>query len=539
MKHVINGKRASSNDYIMKYLNDTIEPGSTILDLGCGPKLYSSPFIQRCSKIVTVDAWENVQPDIVADLENTSVFDITKGEKFDYVLMIDFIEHLDKNIGLKLIENVKRICNKEIILLTPLEEIWTDNHENVEDESLWCYGNKFDIHKSLWHKSEFKEWIDLKLPGLDNYFVGTFNPNTNDTRILTILGTRPEIIRLSRIIPKLDKICNHYILHTGQNFDPNLSDIFFNELGIRQPDFIVDNNSSNLSDQLSNIYKEVERCINHFKPDKVLILGDTNSGLSSIICEKLGVPVYHMEAGNRCYDLKVPEEKNRKVIDSTSSYNLPYTELSRQNLLREGFANNKIFVTGNPIKEVLDFYKNKIDASNILTNLNLEKEKFILVTAHRAENVDVESRLKSIFTALDRLSKEYKIVFSCHPRTKQKIQKFGIVVNSNIYVTEPLGFFDFVNLEKNCFMTITDSGTVQEELCIFNKPTITIRDSTERPETVWCGSNIVSGLDPKSILQAYETIKTCDTNWIIPLEYNKNNVSDTVVNILLGNNYDV
>ena len=535
MKHIINGKRASSNDHIMKYLNDRIEPGSTILDLGCGPKLYSSPFISKCSKIVTVDAWANVEPDIVADLEKTSVFDITKGEKFDYVLMIDFIEHLEKNIGLRLIENVKKICNKEIILLTPLEEIWTDNHENVEDESLWCYGNKFDIHKSLWHRSDFKDWNNLKLPGLDNYFIGAFNPNLNDNRILTILGTRPEIIRLSRIIEKLDKLSNHYVLHTGQNYDPNLSDVFFQDLKIRKPDFIVENNSLSLSEQLSKIYSEVERCIKHFKPNKVLILGDTNSGLSSIICEKLGIPVYHMEAGNRCYDLKVPEEKNRKVIDAISSYNLPYTELSRQNLLREGFSNNKIFVTGNPIKEVLDYYKEQIDNSNILTTLNLQHQQYVLVTAHRAENVDIENRLKNITSALESISKNYKVVFSCHPRTRQKMIEFGISLNSDIIVTDPLGFFDFVHLEKNCFLTITDSGTVQEELCIFKKPTITIRDSTERPETVWCGSNIVSGLDPNAILQAFKIMETCSKDWEIPIEYNKNNVSDTVVNILLGN----
>jgi len=355
-------------------------------------------------------------------------------------------------------------------------------------------------------------------------------------KVLTILGTRPEIIRLSRIIPKLDDVCNHKILHTGQNYDPLLNEIFFNELGIRSPDIIIDNKGTSFAEQIGNTFKGVENYVNEFKPDKVLILGDTNSGLSAFICERLGIPVYHMEAGNRCFDLKVPEEKNRKVIDSISSINLPYTNLSRENLLREGVPNNRIHVTGNPIKEVIDHYDTKIQNSNILEKLNLEKGKYIIATAHRAENVDDEQRLKNLFNSFEEIAKEYKIVFSCHPRTKQKLEKFGMNIdNPNIIICEPLGFFDFVKLEKNSYMAITDSGTVQEEMCLFNKPTVTIRDTTERPETVWCGSNIVSGLEKEQILLCYERMKQTETSWEIPMGYNKDNVSDTVINIVCSN----
>lgn len=354
------------------------------------------------------------------------------------------------------------------------------------------------------------------------------------SKILTILGTRPEIIRLSRIIPKLDEVSDHKILYTGQNYDPLLSEIFFKELNVRTPDITIDSRSDSFSGQLSKILTGVEQYITEFNPDKVLILGDTNSGLSAIVCERLGIPVYHMEAGNRCYDLKVPEEKNRKLIDSISSINLPYTWQSRENLLREGIANNKIYVTGNPIKEVLDYYLGSINQSNVLEKLNIERENYIIATAHRAENVDIEKRLISIIESLIEISHDQPVVFSCHPRTKQKLSKLNIDIPKKLIISEPFGFFDFVKLEMNSSLAITDSGTVQEEMCIFKKPTITIRDTTERPETVWCGSNVVSGLEKNNILNLYRSLKKT-SSWEPPEEYLKNNVSDTVVNIMLSN----
>ena len=353
------------------------------------------------------------------------------------------------------------------------------------------------------------------------------------TKVLTILGTRPEIIRLSCIIPKLDAACDHYVLHTGQNYDNNLSELFFQELELRKPNKIIDSKSQSFSEQLGKIFIGVEQAINEFNPTKVLVLGDTNSGLSAFIVERFNIPVYHMEAGNRCNDLKVPEEKNRKVIDAISTYNLPYTELSRQNLLREGVPNNKIAVTGNPIKEVINKYQNKISQSSILAKLNLQPKDYVIVTAHRAENVDDDIRLKSIFAALQEIAKEYKVVFSCHPRTRDKIQKFNVNTD-NIIVSEPFGFFDFVNLEQNCFMAISDSGTVQEEMCLFKIPTVTIRDTTERPETVWCGSNVISGLDKTNIIACFNRMKLSNRNWEIPVEYDRDNVSDVVVNMLLS-----
>lgn len=355
----------------------------------------------------------------------------------------------------------------------------------------------------------------------------------NKKRILTILGTRPEIIRLSRIIPKLDKTTKHHILHTGQNYDPNLNSIFFKELGLRKPDTILES-SGTLAEQLSITFKGVEDCVNKFNPDAVLVLGDTNSGLSSVICERMGIPVYHMEAGNRCFDLKVPEEKNRKVIDAISSFNLAYTNGSQDNLVREGQSLDRALVIGNPIKEVIDYYEQEINDSKILKKLKLYPNRYIIATAHRAENVDDSDRLKNIFAAFEIISAEYPIVFSCHPRTAQKLKDFNVSTN-NIIVTEPLGFFDFVNLEKNSFMAITDSGTVQEEMCLFNIPTVTIRDTTERPETVKCGSNKVTGLSVEGIVQGYWTMKSRGRGWIVPEEYLRNSVSDTVLQLLLDN----
>ena len=286
-------------------------------------------------------------------------------------------------------------------------------------------------------------------------------------KILTILGTRPEIIRLSLIIEKLDNLCEHRILHTGQNYDHNLGDIFFEQMGIRKPDVTLNNSNNSQGKQIGIILDGTEKMIDEFQPDKVLILGDTNSGLSSIVCKRRGIPVYHMEAGNRCYDERVPEESNRKIIDNMSTINMPYTELSRQNLLREGFSNNKIITTGNPIKEVIDSYQHKIDQSQILESLSLKPNKYVISTAHRAENVDNRDSLKNIIDALKEISKDFDVVFSCHPRTRNKLTKFNIDCG-DIKVIDPIGFFDFVHLEQNCYMAISDSGTVQEELCLLS-----------------------------------------------------------------------
>lgn len=357
------------------------------------------------------------------------------------------------------------------------------------------------------------------------------------TKVLTILGTRPEIIRLSLIMPLLDSLCDHTILHTGQNYTPSLGDIFFEELKLRKPDIQLSCNDPTLSGQLSHIFKGVEEALKVVKPDKVLILGDTNSALAAVICERLGFPVYHMEAGNRCYDLKVPEEKNRKIVDAISSYNMPYTPGSRENLIREGIDKRKIFTSGNPIKEVME--KNLTSAfcsaGKLLGNFGIRRKEYILVTAHRAENVDIESRLVGIFDALNDISNKIKVIFSCHPRTKDKMKKFNIVTSPNIRICDPFGFADFLGLEHSCAVAITDSGTVQEECCILNVPTITIRDTTERPETVECGSNTVSGVTTEKILEAYRRIHNI-RKWELPIGYSDTNVSSKVVNFILQEN---
>lgn len=355
-------------------------------------------------------------------------------------------------------------------------------------------------------------------------------------KILTVLGTRPEIIRLSRVIEKLDSICDHFLVHTGQNYDPNLNDIFFQELGIRAPNAYLDAKGP-FGEQVGIILNKIEQVMLAEKPDKFLVLGDTNSALAAIVAKRLGIPVYHMEAGNRCYDDRVPEEVNRRIIDHCSDVLMPYTERSRQNLRREGIASQRIYVTGNPILEVIKHYQPQIDTAGVFNKLNIAPGEYFLVTLHRAENVDGEARLKQFADALDRIQKqyEYSVIVSTHPRTRSRLEAFGISVsNPDIRFMEPFGFFDFVALEQKAFCVLSDSGTVQEECAIFKVPNVTLRDVTERPETIECGSNILSGADPGQILDCVNTVLSRTANWSPPVEYLVENVSQTVIKILMG-----
>lgn len=356
-------------------------------------------------------------------------------------------------------------------------------------------------------------------------------------KIVTILGTRPEIIRLSLIIKKLDKLAHHVLVHTGQNYEESLNDVFFKELDIRNADYFMGVRSASLGEQIAKILEGTERILKLENPDKVLLLGDTNSCLSAIIAERMRIPVYHLEAGNRCFDLKVPEEINRKIIDSVSSHAIPYTPGSRENLLNEGIHPSRIFVSGNPIYEVLCHCEGRVEQSGILERLKLESGKYFLLTAHRAENVDVRERLMQIFEGLDKINKKYglPVVCSVHPRTKNKLQQFNIdIANEQIRLYEPFGFFDFVKLEKNALCVLTDSGTVQEECCIFNVPTVTVRDSTERPETVQCGSNIVSGVNAEKILACTQAMLAGRRTWKYPEGYIDENVSEKVAKHIVG-----
>ncbi|KMM38870.1 non-hydrolyzing UDP-N-acetylglucosamine 2-epimerase [Guptibacillus hwajinpoensis] len=356
-------------------------------------------------------------------------------------------------------------------------------------------------------------------------------------KIVTVLGTRPEIIRLSLIIKKLDHLADrHILIHTGQNFTNTLSDVFFEELGIRTPDYMLHKKKQTLGEQLATMYSELEQIFLKEKPDKVLVLGDTNSALSAILAERMGIPVVHMEAGNRCYDWTVPEEKNRRVIDAISTFNLPYTPQSKENLLREGVATNRVYVSGNPIYEVLHHYQQKISERTILTKLNLSKQDYFLVTAHRAENVDNSNHLSEILKGLNLLAKTHakRIICSIHPRTSSRLIDRTLHMEPLVEFHEPFGFFDFVHLEQNAACVITDSGTVQEECCLFRVPTVTIRKTTERPETIACGSNIVSGLNATNIVRSVNVMIKQSTDWRFPEGYTDEDVSDKVVKFILG-----
>ncbi len=356
-------------------------------------------------------------------------------------------------------------------------------------------------------------------------------------KVLTVLGTRPEIIRLSLIIPLLDEQAEHVLVHTGQNYDERLNDLFFRELGIRPPDVDLGVQAECFGDQVGQILARIEPVLMQHRPDRVLILGDTNSGLSAIVARRLAIPVYHMEAGNRCYDDRVPEEINRRIIDHASTLLMPYTHRSRENLLREGIAGERIHVTGNPIKEVIDHYGEQIAASKVFTELTLKPRQYFLVTMHRVENVDVETRLRKLVEALASLHRSYgfPVICSLHPRTRARAAAFGIPLeNPGVHYLKPLGFFDFVRLEQAAFCLLSDSGTVQEEGCIFGVPNVTLRDVTERPETLDCGSNVLAGCDPQRILQLVDLVTSRQPAWQPPWEYMVPHVAATVGRILLG-----
>lgn len=356
-------------------------------------------------------------------------------------------------------------------------------------------------------------------------------------KIMTIFGTRPEIIRLSLVMKILDQHCEHTTVHTGQNFHESLSDIFIRDLEVRTPDVHFGIKSSSVGDQIGQILAKTDEVLEQYKPDKILILGDTNSALSAIIAARKGIPVFHMEAGNRCFDNRVPEEVNRRIIDHSSAILLPYTERSKENLVSEGIERERIYVTGNPIKEVLDHFEDKIDESNALEKLDVKPFDYFLVTLHRAENVDIVERLEKIFKAFGEIAEKFnkKVLISVHPRTGEKLQKFNIkLTSSHIKLMKPLGFFDFVKLEKSSLAVLTDSGTVQEECAIFGIPNITLRDVTERPETLECGSNILSGAETESIVRAVELAIAQPANWIAPKEYLTENVAQTVSKIIFG-----
>jgi UDP-N-acetylglucosamine 2-epimerase (non-hydrolysing) len=356
-------------------------------------------------------------------------------------------------------------------------------------------------------------------------------------RVVTIVGTRPEIIRLSRVIPLLDQLCTHRLVHTGQNYDRMLSDVFFSELGVRQPDVHLGITSTGFATQVGELLPRLAEVFTTERPDRVLILGDTNSGLGALVAARMGIPVFHMEAGNRCYDDRVPEEINRRVIDHSSSVLMPYTTRSKENLVREGIDRDRIFITGNPISEVLDHYSPQIAASDALDRFQVQAGRFFLLTMHRAENVDDPVRLGRLVDAVVQVSSQHgmPVLFSVHPRTADRMAKAGLTPDpARVRLLEPLGFFDFVRLEREARAVMSDSGTVQEECAIFRVPNVTIRDVTERPETLECGSNILAGADPDAVARAMRLVLTLPSTWNAPAEYETPMVSRVVARLVLG-----
>lgn len=357
-------------------------------------------------------------------------------------------------------------------------------------------------------------------------------------KIVTIVGTRPEIIRLSAIIKKADTCFNHILIHTGQNWDKNLNDIFFKELDIRKPDYFLNVVGNNLGETMGNIINKSYEILKEIQPDALLILGDTNSALSAISAKRLKIPIFHMEAGNRCYDLNVPEEINRKIVDHIADINLPYTENSRQYLIKEGIRGDHIFVTGSPLAEVLNNYYYNMASSFILDNLNLEKGKYIVLSCHREENIDIETNFSELVKSINSMCNHFKlpVIFSTHPRTKKKLETNNINLHHLVKNIEPLGLIDYCWLQRNAFCVLSDSGSLSEESAILNFPSVSFRTATERPEAIDKGNIVIGNIMEKYVIQSIEiATKLFDRNYNVkPKDYRDYNVSDKVIKIIQG-----
>jgi UDP-N-acetylglucosamine 2-epimerase (non-hydrolysing) len=359
------------------------------------------------------------------------------------------------------------------------------------------------------------------------------------TKVMTVVGTRPEIIRLSRVISRLDETVDHVLVHTGQNWDPMLSDIFFEELELRKPDRFLGVDTSSLGRVLGGVLAGVEEAISEEQPDALLVLGDTNSCIAALMARRMKVPVYHMEAGNRCFDLNVPEETNRRMVDHVSDFNLVYTEHARRNLLAEGVHPRRIMHTGSPMREVLEHYRPKIEVSNVLDRLDLQPGGYFLVSAHREENVDDPERLGKLLDCLRAVREAWglPVMVSTHPRTRKRLEQRAEKPSTLDGITfhQPFGFLDYVYLQTKARCTLSDSGTIAEESAILDFPAITLRDSIERPESLDTGSIIMTGLEAKDVLRATDVVVNRlarSTN--CPADYGIANTSSRTVNFMLS-----
>lgn len=363
-------------------------------------------------------------------------------------------------------------------------------------------------------------------------------------KVMTILGTRPEIIRLSRTMARLNDFTDHCIVHTGQNYDYELNEVFFEDLGVRKPDHFLGAGGGSLGETLGKILIETERVIRLETPDAVVVLGDTNSAISAIIARRMKVPVYHMEAGNRSYDRNVPEETNRKLVDHIADFNLVYTEHARRHLLSEGIQHRRIYLTGSPMREVLDHYRPQIEASDVLGRLGLRPQGYFIVSLHREENVDSAPRLRSLLETLNALAEKYDlpVIVSTHPRTRKRLEMLeGTTINPRVQYMKPFGFHNYNALQMQAFCAISDSGTIAEESSILGFPAITPRDAIERPEALDVGCILMTGLQRDTIMDGVSLVtrlfaerKTRGLQGPIPEDYTITNTSERVVSLIVG-----
>ncbi len=355
-------------------------------------------------------------------------------------------------------------------------------------------------------------------------------------KVVTIVGTRPEIIRLSMLIPKLDEHTDHVFVHTGQNSDPKLNQVFFDDLGLRAPDYYLNVDTTSMGSVMGDTLKKSEEVFLKEKPDAVMILGDTNSAIAAVVAERMHIPVYHMEAGNRSFDKNVPEELNRRMVDHVASFNLPYNDYSMRNLLAEGIHPRKIQKTGSPIAEIYNHYKSNIETSKALDHLKLKKDSYILVSVHRQENVDLPQRLELVLDCLRTLRDSFSlpVLVSTHPRTKVRLENLRSSDLEGINFHEPFGYLDYNKLQMNAFCVVSDSGTISEESAIIGFPAVSIRDSIERPEALETGTMILTGLDPTNLIQSVELARSQGLVFSMPQGYEIKDFSDRVLRFVFS-----
>ena len=357
-------------------------------------------------------------------------------------------------------------------------------------------------------------------------------------KVMTVVGTRPEIIRLSRVMAQLDEYCDHTVVHTGQNYDYELNEVFFSDLGIRKPDLFLGAAGKTAAETIGQIIISVDGALEKYEPEALLILGDTNSCLAAISAKRRKIPIFHMEAGNRCFDFRVPEEINRKIVDHTSDINLTYSEIAREYLLREGFPPDQVIKTGSPMKEVLAYYKRGIDQSKILSQLGLDTQNYFVVSSHREENVDSEKNLTNLITTLNLLAEYFQkaIIFSTHPRTRKRLDALSLVTSPLIQFCKPFGFLDYVKLQCEAICTLSDSGTITEESSILNFPALNLREVHERPEGFEEGAVMMVGNSFNRIIQGLEILRAQkrheERGINIVSDYDVSNVSLKVLRII-------